>query len=165
MSTETELKRLSLNQQLEQLLVQSFCTTFQMMWGVDPKYVIEPATAPHFNKEITASVAFYQQELEGILSISCDLKTAFNTFSKFYGSDIKVLETRVIEGMGEIMNMIFGQVKEHYNNNGCDYSRCLPIVVVGRHHEVFSVFKGGTLRHIQFESDLGVFQLEIFFHS
>ena len=83
-----------------------------------------------------------------------------NVMSGMLGEEIKVLDKEIIDGAGEITNMIFGQAKVVLNNKGYGIKMAIPSVVSGKGHSLSALTKGPIVI-VPFESNVGDFFVEI----
>jgi chemotaxis protein CheX len=97
--------------------------------------------------EFTAMVGL-AGSLCGVLSVSCDRKTAGEVAKCMLGPEITDSSDQVSDALGEICNMIAGNFKNKLA--GAD-SRCVlsvPTVIIGEEHCVRSLADGDSLQTV-----------------
>ncbi len=98
------------------------------------------------DKDVSGVVGLVRDDgIEGTFSVHFSKKTLFPLLSKFFKTEINTVDNLTTESVGEITNMIFGIIKEHLNDQEFGYRMCLPVVIVGASHEVFSSVEGYRL--------------------
>lgn len=95
--------------------------------------------------EISSIVAFIQESVEGILAIRFHQDSVLRLLSRVYAEELSVLDSRVIGGVAELVNVIHGIAKEELNLQGFHYQMCLPVVIIGENHALVSAFNGNKL--------------------
>lgn len=136
--------------------------TFSCLFGVHPQLKdvsenVETRTFP----EITGVMPFIQTEaVEGALKVTFQVQSICALMSDFYGEPIEEINRRVIGGVGEITNIVFGMLKEKFNANGSQIKMCLPEVVVGGDSDIFSTLTEQNLL-LNFSHPKGQFSVEI----
>lgn len=110
-------------------------------------------------------------DVSGIIGIVCDAfngsviisfpeKTFLKVMSGMLGEEYTELNKEILDGAGEITNMIFGQAKIVLNEKGYGIKMALPSVVSGKGHSMTTLAKGKVLV-IPFTSDGGDFFVEV----
>ncbi|MDR0304901.1 MAG: chemotaxis protein CheX [Chitinispirillales bacterium] len=135
--------------------------TFNTMIGIEPtmeKPIIKgPGAEHHFD---VSGVIGLSGEAQGSIAISFSKITALRTVSKMLGTEIKIVNSDLTDGIGEIANIIAGYAKQYL----IDYkvSVSLPNVVVGSGHKITtSTSISVNTIVIPYKCDLGEFALEV----
>ena len=68
---------------------------------------------------------------QGMLFVSFPEETIFKIMGKFYRREFAVVERPVLEGVGEMTNMIFGVMKANLSRKGMAFRMALPNVLFG----------------------------------
>jgi chemotaxis protein CheX len=110
--------------------------------------------------DVSGVIGVVSDAFNGSVVISFPEKTFLNVMSGMLGEEIKVLDKEIIDGAGEITNMIFGQAKVVLNNKGYGIKMAIPSVVSGKGHSLSALTKGPIVI-IPFESNVGDFFVEI----
>jgi len=117
---------------------------FEIMLGSPVAPVVEPELKPR--EEYTAMVGL-TGALCGILSISCDKKTATLIAKRMLG-DAAGSEVHVSDALGEICNMIAGNFKNKLS--GTD-ERCMlsvPTVISGAQYTFHTMAEGASMETV-----------------
>ena len=99
----------------------------------------------------------------GSVILSMDTKTAQTAVSNMLGDQIES-EQEIIDGAGEIANMVVGMAKTELSNIGCDFEISVPVMIVGKGSAIKHLsLEGSSLTTIPFEADdKTVFHLELY---
>lgn len=108
--------------------------------------------------EISAVVAFMNNDVEAIMQLTCSKQTIVNSVTSQYADSFS--ETQSVFFLGEAVNIIFGMLKENLNLYGLYYDKCLPIVISGQDHLVLNLNNAEILSQ-SFQTDFGVYNLKI----
>lgn len=110
--------------------------------------------------EISGVIGFIQNGLEGTMTLGFQSSTLNKMMTAFYGETINSINDKLIGGVSEMTNIVFGMVKEQYNETGFDLQMCLPVVIVGTNHLIFSGIPSNKIL-LQYEVNSEPFWLEI----
>lgn len=100
-------------------------------------------------------------DLAGSVVISLPEELALRIVSNFLGEEKKVLDHEVIDGIGEILNMIAGGAKKIFSDrHKVRFKISVPSVIVGKNH---SINRPSDLKFIgiNFSVDKRIFSIEI----
>ena len=97
---------------------------------------------------------------KGVLAIHFPYQVAFAITSNFLGMDIAELNEDVEDAIGEIANMLGGNVKSILSENGRDIDLSLPSTISGKEYG-FQSSKTADKTVISFETDVGEFLVEL----
>ncbi len=97
-------------------------------------------------------------EAQGIISLSFPKSLALKIVSQLLGSPVKIIGAELIDGIGEIANIIAGNAKQYLTKYKLSIS--LPNVVIGTGHRI-AVQSGVPTIIVPFESTLGAFAMEV----
>ncbi len=112
------------------------------------------------NGDISGSIGLVTPSFNGYVVVCFPESTFLNIMSGMLGETFTSLTSEIIDGAGELINMIFGQAKATLNEKGYGLKTALPSVIVGRDHTVSALTKGPVIV-IPFESQSGPFFVEI----
>ncbi|MDD5673527.1 MAG: chemotaxis protein CheX [Chitinivibrionales bacterium] len=101
-------------------------------------------------------------DAQGSVAISFPRLVALKVVSAFLGSEIKIMGSEVVDGIGELANIIAGNAKQDLSQYNLSIS--LPQVVVGNDH-VISGQTGIPAIIIPMTCSLGNFAIEISFKT
>ena len=76
------------------------------------------------------------------------------------GEEFTTLNSEIIDGAGELTNMIFGQAKITLNEKGYGIKTALPSVIAGKDHSLNAMTKGPVVV-VPFTTPKGNFFVEI----
>ncbi len=97
---------------------------------------------------------------QGIVALKLPVKTALAAVGKLAGTSFKSVDSSIIDGVGEIVNIITGNAKSKFAGHAINIS--LPTVVRGSIHNV-SNMDNTVFLAVPFDSDLGSFSLLVTF--
>lgn len=113
-----------------------------------------------FPADISGIIGIVSDNFNGSVVISFPEQTFLKIISKMLGEDYTSINKDILDGAGEITNMIFGQAKITLNEKGYGIKTALPSVVHGKNHTLSSQ-TNGPIVVIPFESQVGNFHVEI----
>ena len=97
-------------------------------------------------------------EAQGVISLCYTSDSAYAYVARFVGSDQSVSENEMIDGIGEIVNIVAGYAKNFLTQFSIDIS--LPNVVLGDDHGVWFP-KGTDSIVVPLNSGIGRFAMEV----
>jgi len=112
-------------------------------------------------RHILGLVALNDTISQGSLSIGFPSETALQIFSAFYGEKIEQIDSRVLEGVGEVTNIVYGCLKKHLNSEGSDFQMFIPVIAVGGNFDAFKNITSKTSMTIHFSCQYGKFWVEL----
>lgn len=110
--------------------------------------------------DISGLIGIVSDSFNGSVVISFPEKTFLNIMSGMLGETFTELSKDILDGAGEITNMIFGQAKTVLNEKGYGIKIAIPSVISGKNHSL-SAMTNGPIVVIPFESAAGKFFVEI----
>ena len=114
----------------------------------------------HFKGDVSGIIGIVSESFNGSVVISFPESTFLKVMSSMLGEEYTEISKDIVDGTGEIINMIFGQAKIVLNEKGYGIKTALPSVVSGKDHSLNTVSKGPTVV-VPFESNCGNFFIEI----
>ena len=133
---------------------------FSMMIMVE---VSEGQTITSDKKDLTAdltSIIGFAGGLSGMVAIHCTGAFAKKMTTSFLGMDVDGLDDDVKDAVGEVTNMIAGNLKTSFQKMGKDINIAIPNTVVGKELKLCG-FAGAMGHLVPFESELGEFWVEL----
>jgi len=97
-------------------------------------------------------------EAQGVISLSFQKIVALKVVSALIGDDLKVVGPELIDGIGEMVNIVAGNAKQHLTKYKLSIS--LPNVIIGKDHRI-EVPEGVPTVIIPFDCKFGKFALEV----
>lgn len=113
-----------------------------------------------FYGDVSGVIGIVSDHFNGTVVISFPEETFLKVMSSMLGEEYHSLDKELLDGAGEITNMIFGYAKQILNEKGYGIKMALPSVVSGKDHSLSSSSQGTSLV-IRFESTAGSFFVEI----
>lgn len=111
--------------------------------------------------DVSGVIGIVSDNFTGAVVISFPEATFLKVMSGMLGEEYLELNQDILDGAGEITNIIFGQAKVILNEKGYGIKTALPSVVHGKDHRVSSHDLGGQSVVVPFESTSGKFFVEI----
>ena len=97
---------------------------------------------------------------QGIVALKLPVKTALAVIGKMIGVEIRGIDSSIIDGVGELVNIIAGNAKAKFEGHAISLS--LPTVVRGSIYKLTNLSNTVWLT-VPFESPLGEFSLSVCF--
>ena len=110
--------------------------------------------------DISGVIGLVSDEFSGTVVISFPEKTFLNIMSAMLGEDFQELNQDLVDGAGELLNIIFGQAKTVLNEKGYGIKMAIPTVISGKSHSLSNLFKKEIVI-VPFDSSAGSFFVEI----
>ncbi|MDR3450257.1 MAG: chemotaxis protein CheX [Alphaproteobacteria bacterium] len=114
--------------------------------------------------DISGIIGMVQQQLEGTLMLCVTFETVRDILPQVVGKSVSITHEMAVDAVGELTNMIFGQVKSELNQRGHQIKLGIPCVVTGRGHFV-SQFHRGKYMIVPFHLDGQLFQVYVALHE
>lgn len=113
-----------------------------------------------FRGDVSGVIGIVSESFNGSVIISFPEETFLKVMSAMLGEEQKSINKDILDGAGEITNMIFGQAKIVLNEKGYGIKTALPSVVSGKNHTL-STLTDGPVIVVPFKSQAGNFFVEI----
>jgi len=113
--------------------------------------------------DISGIIGMVQNQLEGTLMLCVTFETVRDILPQVVGKSVAITHEMAVDAVGELTNMIFGQVKSELNQRGHQVKLGIPCVVTGKGHFV-SQFHRGKYMIVPFHLDGQLFQVYIAVH-
>ncbi len=156
---------LSLGDQLARDIAQAVADSFGMTFGikvVPGRYSVAEGPV-RLGGDVSGLVGLTQDRLEGTLTVCFSLDTMQKIVPRLIGGDIKVTPDIAADSVGEITNMVFGQIKTRLNERGHNIRLSLPSVVRGPSHFINHLHEGRYML-MPFDVDGSAFQVHLAVH-
>jgi chemotaxis protein CheX len=114
--------------------------------------------------DVSGVIGMVQSQLEGTLMLCLTYETIRSILPQVLGKSVAITHEMAVDAVGELTNMIFGQIKSDLNNCGHQLKLGIPCVVTGRGHFV-SQFHRGKHMIVPFQIDGQLFQVFVALHS
>ena len=132
---------LTINEELTNWCHEAVAATFSNLLGETPtvhSIVVEEGLRNVRKYGISGVIGFIQNGLDGTLALCFDEDLLFRLMTKFYGEETRTVNDNLVGGVSELTNIVFGMIKEKCNDRGFNFHMCLPVVIVGSNHSMFS---------------------------
>lgn len=97
---------------------------------------------------------------KGVLAIHLPSTVAMGITSSFLGMDVDEVNEDVEDAVGELANMLGGNLKTILSENGRDIDLSLPTTISGKEYE-FQSNRNADTERIQLKCDAGDFSIEL----
>ncbi len=147
-----------LAQDISNAVISAFQTTFSVEVTAGPPEIKRGMVS--LVGDVSGVIALVQEGLEGTMTLCLTFETVRDILPRIVGNAISVTHEMTTDAVGELTNMIFGQVKTELNSRGYGLKLGIPSVVTGRGHFV-SQFHRGPYMILPFYLDGQLFQVHI----
>ncbi len=155
-------QRLALNDILSKEISRAVCHAMQETFNVTIT-----AGEPEIGRgmvslvgDVSGVIGLVQDGLEGTMTLCLTFETVRDILPRIVGPSVSVTREMTVDAVGEITNMIFGQIKTEMNGRGYELKLGIPSVVTGRGHFV-SQFHRGPYMVVPFYLDGQLFQVHV----
>jgi chemotaxis protein CheX len=114
--------------------------------------------------DVSGVIGMVQDELEGTLTLSFNNEMMCNLLPKVIGQSVTITHEMAVDAVGEVTNMIFGQLKTDLNRRGYGMKLGIPSVVTGKGH-FLSHFHRGPYLIMPFLINEHLFQVHVAMHK
>lgn len=132
----------------------------QAQTEANPGQIYKKKANDKFVGDVSGVIGIVSDAFNGSVVISFPEATFLKIISNMLGEEFTKLDKEIIDGAGEITNMIFGQAKIVLNEKGYGIKTAIPSVITGKDHSLSAMTKGPVMV-IPFESTMGKFFVEI----
>lgn len=110
--------------------------------------------------DVSGVIAMVQDQLEGTMTLCLTHETVRELLPQVVGNSVSITHEMAVDAVGEMTNMIFGQIKHDMSERGFALKIGIPCVVTGKGHFV-SQFHRGKHMIVPFHIDGQLFQIYI----
>ena len=114
--------------------------------------------------DVSGVIGMVQAQLEGTLTLCLTFETVRSLLPQIVGKSVSITHEMAVDAVGEITNMIFGQIKRDMGERGYQLKLGIPCVVSGKGHFV-SQFHRGRYMIVPFSLDGQMFQVYVALHD
>jgi chemotaxis protein CheX len=100
--------------------------------------------------------------IRGMLAVHCPGDVATGITSGFLGMDVEEIDEDVKDALGEVANMVAGNLKIYFANQDIDISLAIPTSVIGKSYRTTGI-AGATRTVVPFTIESGRFWVELLF--
>jgi chemotaxis protein CheX len=162
MAQVAEIHRLALDDQLARNIEQAVTMAIQNTFGtkIEPgRYEVGEGMVS-LSGDVSGVIAMVQNQLEATLTFCLTFEMVRDLLPQIVGRSVSVTHDMAVDAVGEITNMVFGQIKTELNARGYSLKLGIPSVVTGRGHFV-SQFHRGRYMLIPFHLQGQILQVHI----
>ena len=157
---------LSLDEVLAKEITTAVCNAMRETFGVEvipgPYELGEGMVS--LVGDVSGVIGMVQSHLEGTLTLCLTFETVRDVLPQVVGKSVSITHEMAVDAVGEITNMIFGQIKANLSQRGYALKLGIPCVVTGKGHFV-SQFHRGKYMIVPFHLDGQLFQVYVALHS
>lgn len=110
--------------------------------------------------DISGIIGIVSDAFRGSVIISFPENTFLKIMSSMLGEEFQTVTQDIVDGAGELTNIIFGQAKVVLNEKGYGIKTAIPSVIRGKEHATKTLTKGPVVV-VPFTSPAGEFVVEI----
>ncbi len=110
--------------------------------------------------DVSGVIGIVSDSFNGAVVISFPEKTFLMVMSSMLGEEYTKITQEIVDGAGELTNMIFGQAKVVLNDKGFGIKTAIPSVISGKDHSL-SAMTNGPVVVVPFTTPYGKFFVEI----
>lgn len=145
---------------LSEKIIESAKEIFSSMMMMEIAVNGQQTTKSMALKESISGVIGLAGTHKGVLAIHIPNKVAMAITSAFLGMDVDEMNEDVEDAVGELANMLGGNVKSILSENGRDISLSLPSTITGQDYD-FQPTKEAERIIIPFRCDAGEFAIDL----
>lgn len=108
---------------------------------------------------VTGIIGLASEKLTGTMLVSFEADSILAIVSNMLGEEFKEVNEEVVDAVGEITNMISGQAKKIFSEQGYSFDMAVPVMVKGENVEITQLSGTPGLR-IPFSTASGHFVVE-----
>lgn len=146
--------------ELSEKIIESAKEIFSTMVMMEIAVNGEPTTKSVALHESISGVIGLAGTHKGVLAIHIPNKVAMAITSAFLGMDVDGINEDVEDAVGELANMLGGNVKSILSENGRDINLSLPSTITGQDYD-FQPTKEAERIIIPFRCDAGEFAIDL----
>ncbi len=101
-------------------------------------------------------------QIRGMLAVHCPENVAKSITSGFLGMEVEELDEDVKDAIGEVANMVAGNLKAFFTGQGIDIALAIPTSVIGKSYRTGGI-AGATRIVVPFSNEAGTFWIEFLY--
>lgn len=110
--------------------------------------------------EIAGIIGLTSDSFSGSISLCFPKTTFLNLMTRMLGEPVTTINRDIEDGVGELVNIIFGFAKRQLNDGGHTLKKALPSIVRGGQIQT-RYLTASPVVILPFETDIGAFHMEI----
>ncbi|MDD4617366.1 MAG: chemotaxis protein CheX [Alphaproteobacteria bacterium] len=142
-----EDKHISLDETLSKDIVNAVVSSMRHTFNVD----IKPGSTDYGEGavslvgDISGIIGLVQDKLDGTLILCMTCETLREVLPGVLGKSVEVTHEMAVDAIGELTNMVFGQIKRELNIRNHQIKLGIPCVVTGKGHFVCQICQGQSM--------------------
>ena len=148
------------DKQLVEEIVSGVRDVFSMMIMVEVVEVTAPSVGKNDSLPELTSIIGFGGDVSGMLALHCSGRFAIKMTTSFLGMEIVDINDDVKDAVGEVANMVAGNLKVSFKQQGRDINIAIPNTVVGKDLKMCGL-AGAAGPVLFFDSSLGTFRVEL----
>lgn len=159
-------KSIVLNEQFARDVSKAVTDTLDITFGLQVRvgrYNVGEG-AVKLNGDVSGIVGLIQDKLEGTLTLCFTSDSVRKLIPRLLGDTVQITPEVVSDAVGELTNMVFGQIKTELNERGHHLRFGMPSVVQGSGHFINHLHEGQYMV-IPFEMENSAFQVHVAIHK
>jgi CheY-specific phosphatase CheX len=162
----TTVTPLELNESLAKEISRAVCTSMRETFGIEvvPGAFETGEGMVSLVGDVSGVIGMAQAQLEGTLTLCLTFETVRDILPQVVGKAVSITHEMAVDAVGEITNMIFGQIKRDMGERGYHLKLGIPCVVTGKGHFV-SQFHRGKYMIVPFHLEGQLFQVYVALHE
>ncbi len=136
---------MDIKEKIVEAITDAVSETFSSVLSLVP-IVSEEKDAAEYGSEIIATIAFVGK-LEGSIALIFSKKSACAAISKMLGAEFSEVSQDVLDGCGELANILAGGIKNRMYSSGYSYDISIPTVIEGS--DPLKVAKLGDVERVE----------------
>ncbi len=142
-------------------IIETTQEIFSSMVMMDVSASEEPVTESSVHSESITGLIGLAGTYKGVLAIHMPNAVALAVTSSFLGMDVEEINADVEDAIGELANMLGGNVKTILSESGRDINLSLPSTISGREYNFQLASEAAERTIICFMADAGRFHVEL----
>jgi chemotaxis protein CheX len=161
MAAATQIQKIVLDEKFLAPFIAGTIKTFKVQCTIDltPGKPSPKAASPAMEASITGVIAINCSAFNGNVAIIFPEQTFLNVYEKMIGEKHTQISEEIRDGAGELINIIYGQVKSDMNAAGFNLQKAIPTVTHGKGIQI--THGKAQAMTVPFTSEQGNFVLEI----
>ena len=145
---------------MRERIIDSAKEIFSSMLMMEISAIEETQTVGHHLVDSISGVIGLAGTYKGVLAVHLPHRVAIAITSGFLGMDVEEMNSDVEDAIGELANMLGGNIKSILSEKGRDINLSMPTTISGHDYD-YQSNKDAERTFIQFECQTGQFTIEL----
>ncbi len=139
--------QISLDEALAKEVVNAVVSSMHQTFGVE----VRPGPTEYGEGpvslvgDISGIIGLVQDKLDGTLIFCASFDAVRDILPKILGNHVEVTHEMAVDAVGELTNMVFGQIKRELNLRNHQIKLGLPCVITGKGHFISQFYRGRSM--------------------